>query len=276
MGCNFPIPAHKNDAGNVRLWPKLGTANLQVPCGNCLGCLTAKANEWAARATHEASQHEHNIFVTLTYDDDKLPTDGSLHIPDLQKFWKRLRKQTGTPIRYLACGEYGETTLRPHYHAIIFGLQFQDQKKIGDKHETSETLDRIWNKGHTTIGKVTPATAKYVAKYQIKQRRKHHVTPDGVTLTPPFLHMSRKPRIGAKWLRQYQEDLQHGYIITGKGSKTKIPRAYLKQLQKDNPQLADTAQARAEHTARRQPRKTADHREANERILWSQLKRRTI
>ena len=76
-----------------------------VPCGQCLGCRLDKANDWAIRCVHEAKLHMHNCFITLTYNDDCLPADHSLHRDHLQLFFKRLR-------RYL------------DYHEIIFILLF--------------------------------------------------------------------------------------------------------------------------------------------------------
>ena len=35
-------------------------------------------------------------------------------------FIKRLRARVGAPIRYFACGEYGDKFSRPHYHVIFF------------------------------------------------------------------------------------------------------------------------------------------------------------
>ena len=75
------------------------------------------------------------MFLTLTYNDDNLPSDVGLHKDDLQRFFKRLRKALDTKkIRYFACGEYGDTTSRPHYHAIVFGLGLNeiDKKYVTD------------------------------------------------------------------------------------------------------------------------------------------------
>ena len=62
-------------------------------------------------------------FSLYTYSDDHLPDNGSLVVADLQKFFKRLRKQyakrnTCIKLRYYAC-EYGDRHGRPHYHAIV-------------------------------------------------------------------------------------------------------------------------------------------------------------
>lgn len=45
---------------------------------------------------------------------------GVLHYKDLQDFFKRLRYNlNGQKFIYFACGEYGDTTKRPHYHVVI-------------------------------------------------------------------------------------------------------------------------------------------------------------
>ena len=76
------------------------------------------------RVVHESYYWDSCIFLTLTYDDDHLPPNGSLVKSDLQKFFKRLRKNSGKKMAYFACGEYGEQTARCHYHVILFGLDF--------------------------------------------------------------------------------------------------------------------------------------------------------
>lgn len=90
-------------------------------------------------------------FVTLTYDDEHLPKNFGLQPKDLQDFWKRLRKNLGSygvKIKYRACGEYGDKEKkyigsngvalgRPHYHAIVYGLD-----DVNPLHR--EVLARSW------------------------------------------------------------------------------------------------------------------------------------
>ena len=45
------------------------------------------------RVIHELAGYKDAVFLTLTYSDDHLPDNGSLVVADLQKFFKRLRKQ---------------------------------------------------------------------------------------------------------------------------------------------------------------------------------------
>lgn len=97
-------------------------------CGSCRACRLKRRGEWALRMQHESSTVGHKtLFVTLTYNAEHLPKDYGLSIEDCQKFFKRLRrrldrKNDKTKFKYYLCGEYGPKTRRPHYHAIIMGL----------------------------------------------------------------------------------------------------------------------------------------------------------
>ena len=160
---------------------------LEIPCGQCIGCRLERSRQWAIRISHEASLHEHNSFITLTYNNENLPKDLSLDVTHFQKFLKRLRAHTEDPDsdlypnilsqskkpRFFHCGEYGEKFARPHYHACMFDLDFADQKHWktinGNKHYTSETLEKIWPFGFSTIGDVTFESAAYVARYVTKK-----------------------------------------------------------------------------------------------------------
>lgn len=239
-----------------RLWPPLGTANLAVPCGKCLGCRSARATEWARRCEHEAAQWEHNTFLTLTYDEKQLPPEGHLVPRDLQLFFKRLRKHANSSgsglnrdrrygIRYLSCGEYGERNGRPHYHALLFNCGFSDQKRYGGTEEhrlyTSETLARLWTKGRHTFGKATPAAANYIAQYNLKKQGGEDVDEDGVWRPAPFIRVSLRPAIGRTWLEKYSKDLQKGFI-TSDGRPSAIPRYYMKKLKELQPDYYEHAE----------------------------------
>ncbi len=117
---------------------------MEVACSQCIGCRLDHAGMWASRIEHESSLYDDsngNCFITLTYDEEHLPQDWSLDKSHFQKFMKRLRKRYPQKIRYYHCGEYGEncrhgihTTLcpgcnvgRPHYHAILFNIDFHDR-----------------------------------------------------------------------------------------------------------------------------------------------------
>lgn len=240
MACYHPIPARRSqDGGPWRLHPQLGTADATVPCGKCLGCRTDRQNVWVTRCTHEAALWENNKFVTLTYDDEHLPPE--LRLDDLQKFLKRLRKAADkenqrhiitegpSAIRYVACGEYGERTQRPHYHLILFNCAFSDEKPYDDKLSTSKTLELLWKQGAAKLAPFSSATAAYVAGYLTKTGKRDYYNELGQKLTPPFFRMSLRPAIGQKWVDKYSTDIQNGYTIID-GIRKKLPRYYAQRL----------------------------------------------
>ena len=63
-----------------------------IACGQCQGCRLERSRQWAVRCLHESKLHADNCFLTLTYSEEHLPRDGSLHIKHVQDFLKRLRK----------------------------------------------------------------------------------------------------------------------------------------------------------------------------------------
>lgn len=166
-------------------------STVMIPCGKCAGCRIDQANDWATRAAIEAKLYPVNCFVTLTYDNKHLPKNRSLVKKDVQNFLKRLRNHADQKLRYLCSGEYGPTTLRPHYHLIIYNYRPKDLKRFKQNITenwlyTSEELTRIWGKGYTIIGNVTYQSAAYVARYVLKKAYgltkeiyiKHHREPE--------------------------------------------------------------------------------------------------
>lgn len=140
-------------------------------CGKCMECLIAKSNEWAFRCCLEASLYKDNCCITLTYNNDFLPSNETLVKSDLQKFVKRLRKHLEpVKIRYFACGEYGSLRGRPHYHIIVFNYKppdlvyfFTDKK--GTDVFLSREIQKLWKFGFSSVVDVSLNTAKYCAKY---------------------------------------------------------------------------------------------------------------
>lgn len=133
---------------------------ISVACGQCVGCRLEYSRQWAMRCVHESKMYDCNEFVTLTYDDKHMPPDGGLVRRDPQLFMKRLRKLKGNGIRFYGCGEYGDTTLRPHYHFLLFNCHFGDKKFFkkavsGERLYTSDELYELWPYGMNVIGSVT-------------------------------------------------------------------------------------------------------------------------
>lgn len=239
-------------------------ADMEVACGQCLGCRLDRSRTWAMRIVHEAMLHEDNCFITLTYrqkeDCDEtqlrqryyLPEEGSLNKKHFQDFMKRLRKKfADRRIRYYQCGEYGELG-RPHYHAIVFGLDFQDKElfsqKEGNYLYTSKVLSDVWKFGFVTIGEVSMESAAYCARYCMKKvtgvrAHDHYLRndEDGVAywILPEYNTMSRKPGIGGHWYEQYKKDLwpSDEVPVPGAGVYKKVPRYYETILRREDPGL---------------------------------------
>lgn len=85
-------------------------SQLQVPCGQCMGCRLEKARQWAVRCVHEAQMYKNNCFITLTYNDDNLPKSKSIDKKTVSDFMRKLRRKVKQKdIRFMASGEYGTT-----------------------------------------------------------------------------------------------------------------------------------------------------------------------
>lgn len=222
---------------------------MSLPCGRCIGCRLTKVDNWASRCMHEAQMHEHNSFITLTFDNEHLPEDYSVHVRTWQLFMKRLRKEIEpTQIRFFACGEYGEQTLRPHYHALIFGYAFPDREfhsttTGGIRQFTSVLLSRVWPFGQSLLGSVTYGSASYVAGYAMKKiggdpaashyLRTHPLTGATVTVQPEFAVQSRRPGIGSTWFDKYKDDCFPSDFIIVEGRQKAVPRYYTLKLQEE-------------------------------------------
>lgn len=219
---------------------------IDLPCGQCIGCRLDRSRQWALRCVHEASLYDQNSFVTLTYDDVHLPSNGSLVKEDHQKFIKRLRERFPIrKIRYFLCGEYGEDGQRPHYHALLFNLDFLDKvfwcESKGNQVYRSPELEAIWPFGFSWIGDVTWQSAAYVARYVMKKVNGDHAwekyvkdvdpeTGECRYLEPEYIAMSRRPGIASRWYAQFKGDTLKDYL-THEGRKYKLPRYYDKILE---------------------------------------------
>lgn len=230
MSCYYPVSAWRsatlNESGKrgIVFSPKDGFRDqpFQVPCGKCIGCRADQALMWSIRGYHESTLHEQNSFLTLTYSDDNLPSDGKIVKDDLQRFFKRLRKHG--KFRYLACGEYGELTRRPHYHAVIFGQDFLgDAVSINEQLYSSDFLVDCWGLGHVSCAPVTMASICYVCGYVNKKMHDQDT----------FSLMSRRPGIGKDWLVKYKDDLVRTGQVTIENRTYPVPSRYLQWFEDD-------------------------------------------
>lgn len=227
MSCLFPIQAWRakrlSESGKrpIVFNRRDGYEDMPivVPCGKCEGCRADKALTWSIRCHQEASLYTQNSFVTLTYNDENLPNQLVKH--HLQDFIRSLR-DSGEKIRYYACGEYGDSTNRPHYHACIFGTDFKDgtEQSINADLYLVPRITEMWGKGHVVISEFTMATACYVAGYVAKKI--------GSQNDDQFQLMSRKPGIGFPWLAKNYKDLLKTETVVIEGKEFPIPPQYFR------------------------------------------------
>lgn len=274
MGCFSPLTAYRGpvnpDTGKNSIVFKFKDAvsikSLQLPCGQCIGCRLEYSRQWAIRCVHESQLYENNCFITLTFNEEKLPSDGSLDVAYFQKFMKRLRKKyvptnpyprrspewfkfrQETGIRFFHCGEYGDHRRRPHYHACLFNFQFADrylwQVRNGIPLYRSPSLEKLWTDpsdkksyGYSSVGDVTFESAAYVARYILKKYTGkfswyHYCDFDYETgeitneLQPEYTTQSRDPGLAKGWFDKYSDDVYPSDYVVLRGKKMRPPKFY--------------------------------------------------
>lgn len=253
MPCYHPMDAVRMSDGSVKFvshHKKGVVGDVVLPCGQCIGCRLERSRQWAMRCVHEASLHEENCFITLTYAPSCVPAGGSLQYDDFQRFMKRLRKRIAPrKTSFYVGGEYGENFGRPHYHACLFGYDFPDKRYFkrtgsGEKIFTSELLDELWPLGFASIGNVTFHSAAYIARYclakvngDLAELHYRYVCPDTGEIfqrTPEFNHMSLKPAIGKRWLERFRSDVFPRDYVVINGVKVKPPKYYDRLFSKED------------------------------------------
>lgn len=215
MRCEYPffiLPGKNmiNRKTFLEMAPDLRRQYMPFPCGRCLQCRINKARCWTTRNILEASVTADTCFVTLTYDDDHLPPDGCLQQKkDLTPFFKSVRhKLAPQKLRYFAVGEYGENTLRPHYHLLLYGISYLH----------TDLIKRSWKKCDPDIGieigYVQPESIRYCTEYCVKkwddrnERKPSH-------LSKEFFTSSRGPSggIGAPAIYEIAKNMRKQFHL---------------------------------------------------------------
>lgn len=162
----------------------------------------------------ETMDHESSVFLTLTYDEDHFPENGSLNPRDLQLFVKRLRKRYApNRFRFYAVGEYGDKTERPHYHLALFGFPFcayLNTRKASSCCKVCDMVRETWGFGHVFLGTLEQSSARYICRYVLKKM----TNPEDLRLNgrhPEFARMSNRPGIGLHAMDEVANTiLKHG------------------------------------------------------------------
>lgn len=207
-------------------WAKIYGKDLEkkvllIPCGKCPACVQNKSLEWTARLMKEAEEWKYTYFVTLTYDDEHLK---DLNKRDIQLFLKRFRKASGFECKYYITGEYGETTYRPHYHAIFFlNDKIEDLVFYANNLYTSKLFTDTWQQGQVLLSAdVNERSIKYTIGYTLKK-----IGESKITL------MSKG--LGLKYLNSRKEDIKfsNGFYLNN-GFLIEPPSYFIRKLKESN------------------------------------------
>jgi hypothetical protein len=120
-----------------------------APCRKCGACLRRRARLWAHKAQLEIERAPRTWFATYTFTPDEhyrlmcvardraaksstvfehIPPDDQFRLlcaaagPDITRYIKRIRKESGTRLRYLLVAERHASGL-PHWHALVHEVQ---------------------------------------------------------------------------------------------------------------------------------------------------------
>lgn len=238
-------------------------------CGQCPYCVRRKVMEWTIRANHELLTTEGNkaILLTLTYDKKHLVVRAKnkenskdrrgVIVPEhMTLFIKRFRKFltenfNGKKIRFIYTQEYGTEYWRPHAHAVIFGLNWEelhnwtesnkdwiDERNIkiskdhGEKNIEEAILRRIWKQGKVDVDirEMHENCLQYVVGYVQKKignlygGEKHYEKNNR-----PRPYMRTSQGIGKVWAEQNINHWINTLTVGWNGKQVSIPRYYLKK-----------------------------------------------
>lgn len=190
---------------------KIEIGGRYVSCKQCLPCRINKKREWTGKLLLEALYSPNrSSFVTLTYNDEHYPTDGSLRKEHVSSYINRLRTKSHLgAFRYFCVGEYGEKSGRAHYHLALFNVppDIYEEKIRNAWHTGGQDVSKRNELGFVHVGEITRASSSYIAGYTTKKlTQAGHPKLDG--RNPEFAIGSRRPPIGYAGMNHIY-DLMH-------------------------------------------------------------------
>lgn len=240
MGCDHPLAGYTarefgpSGKRGITFNPLLSLTgkSFPIPCGRCMGCRLEYSRQWAVRCMHEKAMSPDNVFLTLTYDEEHLPPGATLVRNDPVLFLKRLRDAVSPKrFRFYGCGEYGTKYKRPHYHFILFGIDFADKRfyklaKGGQRLYTSEFIRKYWPHGYNVLGDVDFDSCAYVSRYVANKKNGDMATAHYNGRLPEFSMMSRMPGIASQWFEKYGKHAYQWDSVIMNGREVRPPRFY--------------------------------------------------
>lgn len=214
-----------------------------LPCGTCVACRINETTDWSIRALFELHDFQEASFVTLTYNEENYPKNGSVNKAFLQEFYDELQHKykyhTGKKLRFFSCGEYGEHTHRAHYHGIIYGLNpnpydknNRDRELIASSWHYCDKEMFYWRQhdfNKNAINFVNRETIQYVAGYVQKKLKSYQAEYyDKLGIEPPFKIMSKG--LGLNYAKENERQLKECGFTWYNGHKVRIPRYFREKL----------------------------------------------
>lgn len=241
MSCYHPIPAvdygldpitkkhsvkflpQRVDYNLEKLRSRYGDNLMLMPCGHCVACAQDYARDWQCRIMCEAEYYDKGqkaSFLTLTYSSNAPRYPSRDH---LRQFIKAVRNKYGDGIKFFGSGELGENTKRSHYHLILFGVDFAEDRDIVSKRGLnyifrSKTAEKLWNRGFVSIGSLDVASAGYVSKYCDKKKISGEDSGE-------FIIMSRG--LGKRYFEEHKNEIFNSDYLYFQGNKFRIPRYFM-------------------------------------------------
>lgn len=203
------------------------------PCRHCSQCIASRVDELSFLASKDlqaAYKRGYGAsFITLTYNDNALPIAPTgyrtLVKPDVQKFWKRLRFELSEngfkhSLKHITAGEYGDEQGRPHYHAVIIGL---------DDFLANKYVHRAWDKQKFGLADVEALGSlsgiRYTLKYLSKTNPYGRVKElyDFAQVQPPFVVHSQK--LGFDWIVDHADQIiASRFVYSGPNGRKLYPK----------------------------------------------------
>lgn len=176
------------------------------PCKTCIECRNMRREDFSNRLRFQLMTYNYvGSFISLTYRDSDLPIllpEGSavvgkyfgscppafgstLSRSDISNFCdkmqKRIKRKYGRSGKYIAVGEYGDDSHRPHFHIIYVGLP-PDRKLVRE----------VWSHGNVDVGPINKGAIRYVLNYIDKQVfGANALFEEYGDFQPPFAHFSK-------------------------------------------------------------------------------------
>ena len=165
-----------------------------VPCTRCVLCRGRKVKEWQFRTVVQMNFTSlPSYLITLTFNNSNIPSRG-VSVRSIQLFMKRLRISLYrygfkdlSKLSYLACGEYGKTTKRPHFHILLHGFP-QDNAIFPNLAFILKFIESCWSYGFCYVKPCDSGASNYVTKYLLKSSYNLDIGPYS---NPPFLCSSK-------------------------------------------------------------------------------------